>query len=205
MGVVVIHLGAAALEEVEQLERWALARVVDVLLVSHAQEQDLGPLEGLAAVVERVLNFAHHVAGHGHVHFAGELDEARGDAVLARLPRQVERVERNAVTAEPGAGVEAHEPEGLGLGGVEHVPHVDAHAVVDDLELVHERDVHGAEDVLGELGRFGGARRAHADDLAHRRFVEIRCELARSLVDTPHHLRDRAVLVLLVAGVLALR
>ena len=91
---------------------------------------------------------------------------------FARFPRQVERVERDAVPAPARPGVEAHEAERLGRGRVEHLPDVDAHALVDHLELVHERDVHRAEHVLGDLGRFGrrGARDPHdlARSLARR-------------------------------------
>ena len=72
-------------------------------------------------------------------------------AVLPRLPREVEGIERNAVTAPAGPRIEAHESEGLRRRGVEHFPDVDAHAVEDHLELVHERDVDGAEDVLDQL------------------------------------------------------
>ena len=53
----------------------------------------------------------------------------------------------------PGPGIERHEAERLGLGRVDHLPDVDAHGVVDHLQFVDERDVDGAEDVLGELDR----------------------------------------------------
>jgi len=55
------------------------------------------------------------------------------------------------VPAEPGTGIERHETEGLRLGRVDHLPDIDSHGVVDELQFVHERDICGAEDVLGEL------------------------------------------------------
>ncbi len=45
-------------------------------------------------------------AGIACVDLAGELDEPRRHRVLAGQPRQVERVDRDAVPAEAGAGVE---------------------------------------------------------------------------------------------------
>src|SRR6185312_1995740 len=87
---------------------------VDVLLVGEPEQQDARALQGPAAVVEGEHELLHDVLGHPHVHLARELDEAGGVAVLARLPRQVEGVEGNAVPAPAGAGVEANEAEGLG-------------------------------------------------------------------------------------------
>ena len=53
----------------------------------------------------------------------------------------------------PGPGLKRHEAVGLGRGGVDHLPDVDAHAVAEDRQLVDERDVHRAEDVLEQLGQ----------------------------------------------------
>ena len=96
-----------------------------------------------------------------------------GLAVLARLPGQVERVDRQAVAAHAGAGVEAHEAVGLGGRGVDDLPDVDAHPVAEHRQLVDERDVHRAEDVLeqlGQLGRLGpGDRHDLVADLAVER------------------------------------
>ena len=95
-----------------------------------------------------------HVDGCAGIHLAGQLDEARRHAVLARLPGEIERIDRNAVPAEPGPRIERHEAERLGLGCVDHLPDIDAHRGVKiDLELVDERDIDGAEDVLGQLHR----------------------------------------------------
>ena len=66
----------------------------------------------------------------------------RGDAVLAGLPGKVEGINRDAVTAEPRARVERHEAERLSLGGLDHLPDIDPHPLEDDLQFVHEGDVH---------------------------------------------------------------
>ena len=93
----------------------------------------------------------------------GQLDELGGHVELARAPAQIEGVDGQAVAAHAGAGLEAHEAVGLGRGGVDDLPDVDAHAVGQHRELVDERDVDRAEDVLEQLRQLGrlGARHAH--------------------------------------------
>ena len=59
----------------------------------------------LPLLVEGLRQLADDVLGHGAVDLAGQLDEAGVQAVLARLPGQVERIDRDAVAAEAGAGV----------------------------------------------------------------------------------------------------
>ena len=95
---------------------------------------------------------------HRGVDLSGKLDEPGGYVELPRLPGEVERVDGDAVAAKPGTGPEGHVAEGLGAGGLDHVPDVDAHGIEDHLEFVDEGDVDGAEDVLGELDRFSGFR-----------------------------------------------
>ena len=66
--------------------------------------------------------------GHGRVDFSGQLDEAGVKIELLRLPREIERVDGDAVAAEAGAGIEGLKSEWLGLGGADDFKQVDAHA-----------------------------------------------------------------------------
>ena len=120
------------------------------------------PLDRLARVVQRPLGLLEAEVGHLLVDLAGELDELGREVVLARLPGQVERVDRQAVAAHAGPGLEAHEAVGLGRGGVDDLPDVDAHAVGEHRHLVDERDVDRAEDVLEQLGELGDLGRGDA-------------------------------------------
>ena len=73
----------------------------------------------------------------------------------------------------PGPGLEGHEPVRLGGGGVHDLPDVDPHAVAEHRQLVDERDVDRAEDVLEQLAqlrRLGGGDR---DDLVADDLVEL--------------------------------
>ena len=117
------------------------------------------PLTGLPLVVQRVGDPADDVGGHRRVDLAGQLDEPGVQAVLPGHPGQVERVDRDAVPAQPGPGIERLEAERLGLGRVDHFPDVDAHAVVEHLQLVDQGDVDGAVGVLQDLAGLGDLRR----------------------------------------------
>jgi hypothetical protein len=79
------------------------------------------------------------------------------------LPRQVRRVDRQAVAADSGAGGEAHVAERLGRRRVDRLPHVDAQVAGEHRQLVDQGDVDVAERVLEQLGELGlpGARHGH--------------------------------------------
>ena len=159
-------------QDLQKLHRRRLADVVDVLLVGHAEEKNLRVLDRLAALVERVDDLADDPVGHVGVDLAGEFDEPRVDAVLARLPRQVERVDGNAMAADAGAREVRREAERLGRRGADDFLNIDAHLVGDDLHLVDEADVHDAMNVLEQLRELGGARGADRNDLVDHLAVE---------------------------------
>ena len=61
------------------------------------------PLERPAALVERLGDEVDHVARHRQVDVAGELDEAVDEVELAGPPREVVRIDRDAVAADARA------------------------------------------------------------------------------------------------------
>src|SRR5262245_38068333 len=99
--VVVRDLGAAPFEELHDAQSRALARVVDVPLVSDTENQDLRvPGHAGSVIVESFDRAIDDALRHGRVDLAGQFDEAGGDAILPRLPCQVEGVDGNTVPAE---------------------------------------------------------------------------------------------------------
>src|SRR5439155_8542523 len=136
---------------------------------------------------------------------AGELDELRVEAELAGLPAEVEGIDRDAVAAEARAWAEAHVAEGLGRGRVDDLPDVDSHAVAEDRELVDERDVDRAEDVLEQLRQLG---RLGAGELVHRvdcTPVELGRPARAFRRDPAEHLRRRLRRPVLAARIDTLR
>ena len=86
--------------------------------------------------------------------------------MLFGFPAEVKRVDGDAVAAEAGAGVEGHKTKGLGFGGFDDFPNVDAQFVINDFHFVHEGDVYAAENIFQKLGGFGGAAAGNR----HKRF-----------------------------------
>ncbi len=146
------------------------------------------PLTASPASLRTRSTFADAVVGHLLVDLAGQLDELGRHVELARPPGQVEGVHRQAVAAHSRPRLEAHEAVRLGRGRLDDLPDVDPHAVGEHRELVHERDVHRAEDVLEQLRQLRrlGSRDAH-ELVAHEavdlfRAVRARvCEAAEDL------------------------
>ena len=108
------------------------------------------------AAVERLADQGHDMSRHGEIDVGGRLDEPIDEVELASPPGQVVRVDRDAVSAHTRAGRELHEPERLGGSGPDHLPHVEVHPLAQQRQLVDERDIDVAEDVLEELGHLGG-------------------------------------------------
>ncbi len=150
---------AAIGEPGDDVGRRRVACVADVRLEGDAQDADLGALERPAPVVQRLGDQVDDVARHREVDVAGQLDEPVDEVELAGAPRQVVRVDRDAVPADAGAGRELHEPERLGRRRVDDLPDIEAHPLAQQGELVHERDVDVAKDILEQLGELGGVGR----------------------------------------------
>ena len=154
------------------VERRRLPDVVDVALIGDAGDQDVRPVQRFSLHVERIGDLGDHRVRHRGVDVSGELDEPGLESLLLGFPRKIERVDRDAVAAQPGARVEGHEAERLGFRGVDDFPDVDAERVAHQRDLVDEPDVDRAERVLEQLHHLGDTRRADGDDRVDRRPVE---------------------------------
>ncbi len=199
--VVVDELGAVLGEQAHDLQGRRLAQIADAGLVGDADDRDLRPAHCLGVAVERVGHPLDAEVGHLLVDLAGELHERGGHVVLARLPGQVERVHRQAVAAHPGPGAEGHEAVGLGVGGLDHLPHVDAHPVAEDRQLVDERDVHRPEDVLQQLGELGLLGLGDLHDLVAHLRVELDRAVAAGVGQAADHLGRVAQRPVRAAGI----
>src|SRR5579862_6059217 len=120
--VVVFDLRILTNEEIHDLQRRRLAVVLDVLLVGDADDENSGAPNRTPMAVERPSDEILDEIRHVHVDLAGEFDEANVKIELARLPCQIERIERNAVSADTRSRIESHNAERLGGSGVDHFP-----------------------------------------------------------------------------------
>src|SRR6185436_491627 len=82
-------------------------------------------------------------------------------AILARFPGEIKRVDRDTMPAQSRSGIKWHEPERLGSGGSDHLPHIYPHGSENHLELIDESDVNAPKDVLHELRGLGHSAGSH--------------------------------------------
>src|SRR5678815_1723408 len=122
---------------------------------------------------------------------SGELDETALEPVLPRLPRQIEGIDWDAVTAKTRSRVERHETERLSACGLDDFPDVDIHPVRHQRDFVDQTDVDRAERVLEQLDHLGDLRRADGHNRADDRAVQLLGELGADLVHTANDFRDR--------------
>ena len=189
--VVVGDVAPEGAEHPDDLQRRCLAGVPDPGLVADAEDQDAGPVDRFAYTVQRLLDPVDAELRLSLVDLPGQLDELRVEVELARLEGEVEGVHGQAVSTHPGPGLEAHEPERLGRGAVDHLPDVDPQPLAELRELVHQGDVDRAEDVLQQLRELRRLGCGENDDLLADQRVELACALRGGLVQPTHHLRCR--------------
>ena len=120
-----------------------------------------------------------HADGFDHLDVAQPLGPPLASGPLEEIGEGEDRVESGApdsgrlgageaVAAQARARVERLEAERLGLGRLDHLPDVDAHAVVEHLQLVDQGDVDRAVGVLQDLARLGHLGRGDRHDLGRR-------------------------------------
>src|SRR5262249_49913811 len=153
---------------------------------------DACSLQTLSLFVESISKLPDNECGHCLVDFAGQLDEAGREIVLPGPPAQVEGVYRDAMAAEPGAGIKWSEAELLRRRCPKDLPNVDVHPIEQDFEFIYQRDVDAAVDVLEQFAGFGDACVGHGHDtLDHltvqgcRRVSTRRCHATDELRDRP--------------------
>ena len=56
---------------------------------------------------------------------------------LARLPREIIRIDRNTVSTHPWPWIKGHKTKGLGRGRLDHFPKVDAHSLRQQGQLIN--------------------------------------------------------------------
>ena len=98
--IAVSDSGSAPFQEQNNVQRGRFTHIVDVALVSDAQNVHMRAFERLGMIVERVLDLIHHEVRHLPVDIARQFDETRLDAGLLGFPGEIERIDRNAVTAQ---------------------------------------------------------------------------------------------------------
>src|SRR4030081_1285904 len=112
---------------------------------------------------------------HRGVNLTGELNKASVKFKFPRLPGQIKRIDRNAVSPQAGPGIERHESERLCFCCFNNLPDIDPHRAVDELQLIYQSNIHAAEDVLQELSGFGDPTRCNRHNRPNRLTIDLDC------------------------------
>ena len=145
-----------------------VADIRAVFLEGETHHQNARPLDGDAALEQRLDQLLGDVGAHAVVEASAGEDELRVVADRLRFVREVVGIDADAVAANE-AGTKRQEIP-LGAGRLQHRFGVEAHAVEDNRKLVDQRDIEVALGVLDHLGGFshfdaGGFVRPGGDDL----------------------------------------
>src|SRR5207302_5447793 len=139
------------------------------------------------------------------VYFSGELNEAGREIVFLRLPRQIKRIDGNAVTTETGARIKGRISKRFGSRGVNDFPDIDAHSVGQQFELIHESDVYGTVNVLEQFHQFCRAGRGDGHDFINHLRIQGLSDLETRGRGSSHNLGDGSRRELRVTRILAFR
>src|SRR6266403_4930806 len=147
-GIVILHLRASLTQKVHQNVTGRFALVIHVWLVSQAQDQYAATLDRLALAIQRVRDTMHNVLGHGGVYLAGKFDEACVSPIFTRLPREIKRIDGDTMTPKAWTRIERHKAKWLRFRGFNDFPDINPHRAVNEFQLVNQRDIYAAENVL---------------------------------------------------------
>src|SRR5579864_959464 len=202
--IVVADVGAFFLEQLDDGQRRRFAQVVNILFICDAQDQDFRSVQSFAVAIQSRCRRRHHVVRHVQVDFARQFNEASVEVVLLSFPGKIERVDRNAVTAESRSGIKRMETERLRRRRRDYLPDIDAHPHAQHLEFVYQGNIHAAVDVLEQLGHLGRSGRRYRHRAVEDSAVKLAAQLSGGRVQSAYHLGNLASRHRVVARILAL-
>ena len=202
-GVVDVHFQPVAAQLGNKIRDFGIAKVRAVFLEGKPGDDRFRAVRGEAGLRQALHRHLGDEARHAVVDAPPGEDRLGLVAEHLGSVRQVIGIDADAVAAHK-AGMEREEVR-LGGSGAQHLAGVDAHAVEDDRELVHQRDVQVTLRVLDHLGGLGDADAARAVHAGERDLrIELRDALEGFRTVARDDLRNGAQPVGLVAGVDAL-
>src|SRR6058998_859033 len=109
------------------------------------------------------------------------------------------------MASKPRTRMKSHEPKRFRLGGFDYFPDINSHGVVYHFQLIHQRDVYTAKDILEKLGGLGGPTATDRNDPFDSAAVNRNRLFTASRREATHNFRDQANFTIRVARVLSLR
>src|SRR5579875_1726428 len=120
-------------------------------------------MQAFIAPIQRPCKPFDNMKWHRGVDLSRQLNETRGKLVLARLPGKIKRVYGYAVPSQARPRIKGGESKRLGLSRADDLPDVQAHALAEQLQFVHQSDIDAPIDVFEQLGHLRCARRTDQD------------------------------------------
>jgi hypothetical protein len=151
IGIVILNFGVFVQEYFQDFQSRGFAKVIDVLLIAHAENKNAGFIDGFAFSVKLFLDFRDPEFRHLGIDLGCKLNEARAVIQALHFPGQINRVNRYAMSAGSGTGTKSHKAKRLGGCGVNHLQGIDPELVADDSDFIDQSDIDLAKCVSRSL------------------------------------------------------
>src|SRR5207249_3065565 len=125
--------------------------------------------------------------------------------IFPSFPRQVKWINGNTMSAEPWSRIKRHEAKGLGFRRLDDLPYVNTHRLVDYLQLIDQRNVYAAENILQQLGRFSSPARTHRNNLLDGPAIKLNGSLSAGRGKAPDDFRDSRYFAVGIARIFSFR
>ena len=110
----IADLGSFFLQKFDDGEGRRFAQIIDIFLVSHAQDEHASSVHRFLMLVQRSADGGKHVIRHVGIDLSRQFNEAGAEVPFLGLPGQIERIDGDAVSAQAGSGIEGMKAKRLG-------------------------------------------------------------------------------------------
>ena len=159
IGVKIIDFAPFGVEQLSYHQSGAFAIIVYILFIGDTELKHLCAVQRLFMPVENIGRSFNGIFRHLIVDHHRSFYHRSVEAVFTRLPRQVIRVERYTMSAEPGTGIKRLEAIRLCLCRVDDFPNADAHFMAELGKFVDQTDIYIAVCVFQYFFHFRHGRR----------------------------------------------
>src|SRR5437016_12216964 len=107
-------------------QRRRFAQVVYIILIGEAEHQNPRTLHGFSMLVQRRAYRGGHVIRHCGIDLARQLNESSMEVELFRLPRKIEWIDGNAMSAQPRPRIERLKTKRFGRSRLNYLPDINS-------------------------------------------------------------------------------
>src|SRR5574344_258675 len=164
--IIIHNLGTHLLKLLNHSNSGTLTIVIYVLFVSNAQHKNLCTIKRLLKSVKNSTGTLNAILWHPVIYHHRRLNHRGMETILARLPAQIIRVQRNAVAAKTRARIKRCKAKWLSLSRFYNFPKVNIHLVPKYCHLINQPNVNIPVSVLQNLIHLSHSRTTYAINLS---------------------------------------